>query len=170
MKNCMKSVGNARQWFGGVMKSFVAIVALAFVGAAWAEEEYANGYTWTYRLTADGKGAELYNGEYAPSISPDPEGAVTIPAKLGGKPVVSIGDYAFFECENMTAVTIPATVTSLGKGAFEDCIELEHIALPTKLATIGVDAFRGSALRSVVIPDNVTSIAETTFYKAEFLE
>ena len=35
MKNCMKSVVGIRQWFGGVMKSFVAIAALAFAGAAW---------------------------------------------------------------------------------------------------------------------------------------
>ena len=165
-----KAALKVRCTFVSAMSVFAAIAALMLVGSAWAAEETVNGYTWTYRLTADGKGAELYNGEYAPSISPDPEGPVAIPAKLGGKPVVSIGDYAFFECENMTAVTIPATVTSLGKGAFEDCIELEHIALPTKLATIGVDAFRSSAIRSLVIPDGVTSIAETTFFNAQFLE
>lgn len=153
-----------------LMKAVVAVAAVAIAGIAMAETETVGAYTWTYRITDDGKGAELYNGEYAPSISPDPDGAVAIPAKLGGKPVVSIGDYAFFECQNMTAVTIPATVTSLGKGAFEECIELEHIALPAKLTTIGVDAFRGSALRSVVIPDNVTSIAQTTFFNAQFLE
>ena len=153
-----------------IVKVMAALFAFAFAGAAIAETETVGAYTWTYQLTADGKGAELYNGEYAPSISPDPEGPVAIPAKLGGKPVTSIGDYAFFECENMTAVTIPATVTSLGKGAFEDCIGLEHITLPTKLTTIGVDAFRGSALRSVVIPDNVTAIAQRTFFNAQFLE
>ena len=165
-----RATTKVRQVVGGAKKVFIAITALALAGVAWAETEDANGYTWYYRLTADGKGAELYNGEYAPSISPDPEGPVAIPAKLGGKPVVSIGDYAFFECENMTAVTIPATVTSLGKGAFEDCIELEHIALPTKLTTMGVDAFRSSAIRSLVIPDGVTSIAQTTFFNAQFLE
>ena len=146
------------------IKTVKLSVAGALAALAWtvlAETEAVNGYTWTYRLTADGKGAEIYgnSGVFA-SISPDPDGAVTIPAKLGGKPVTSIGDYAFDECQSMTAVTIPATVTSIGEGAFFDCCALEHIALPAKLTIIAKEAFSNSGLRSVIIPDNVTEICE----------
>ena len=153
------------------IKFLLAGAAVVLSCAALAETEKVGDYTWTYRLTADGKGAELYgNSGGIATISPDPDGAVTIPAKLGGKPVTSIGEYAFFQCESMTEVTIPATVTSLGEAAFYDCCSLEHIALPAKLTIIGKEAFGTSGLRSVVIPDNVTEIGEGAFWKAQSLE
>ena len=43
-----------------IVKALVALFAFAFAGAAMAETETVGAYTWTYRLTADGKGAELY--------------------------------------------------------------------------------------------------------------
>ena len=54
MKNCMKSVVGIRQWFGGVMKSFVAIAALAFAGAAWGATQKIGTQTWTYDLVIEG--------------------------------------------------------------------------------------------------------------------
>ena len=36
--------------------------------------------------------------------------------------VTGIGNYAFEDCWNLTAITIPASVTSIGEGAFEDCL------------------------------------------------
>ena len=35
--------------------------------------------------------------------------------------VTSIGDSAFYECKNLTSITIPDGVTSIGSGAFEFC-------------------------------------------------
>ena len=149
----------------------VAVAAAAFMFAARAETETANGYAWTYQLVNNGKSAEITSGaKYCPAIEPsDPEGAVSIPAKLGGKPVVSIGDYAFYECQNMTAVTIPATVTRIGRGAFEECISLEAITLPKGLKTIEEASFSGTSLRSIAIPSGVTIIGSKAFYKSWFL-
>ena len=45
-------------------------------------------------------------------------GAISIPAALGGYPVTAIGDSAFFDCGNLTTVTIPAGVTAIDPGAF----------------------------------------------------
>jgi hypothetical protein len=41
-------------------------------------------------------------------------GNITIPDSLGGNPVKVIGSSVFAECDNITSITIPATVTSIG--------------------------------------------------------
>lgn len=40
---------------------------------------------------------------------------VEIPEKIDGKLVTSIGMSAFYECSNLTGITIPNRVTSIGK-------------------------------------------------------
>lgn len=43
--------------------------------------------------------------------------------------ITKIGDYAFYECENLTSVMIPNKVTSIGDRAFSLCNNLRDIAL-----------------------------------------
>ena len=47
-----------------------------------------------------------------------PGGAVDVPATINGLPVTSIGYIAFYDCTNLTSVTIPSSVTSIGEEAF----------------------------------------------------
>ena len=55
---------------------------------------------------------------------------VVIPSEINGKPVVKIGERAFFECTSLTSVVIPNSVTSIGYFAFEGCNSLEEITVP----------------------------------------
>ncbi len=97
---------------------------------------------------------------------------VVIPATIGGKPVVSIGEEAFLakvlgaqEVEpGLTSVTIPKSVTSIGARAFCNNMELSSITLPDSLKTIGESAFHDcKALSSITIPDSVESIGQGAF-------
>ena len=101
--------------------------------------------------------------------------------------VISIGDYAFYDCIGLTSVTIPNSVTSIGTGAFsgcsgltsvilgnsvqrigyevfKNCTRLNFITIPNSVTSIGTGAFSGCcSLTSVTIPDSVTSIGNSAF-------
>ena len=86
--------------------------------------------------------------------------AVTIPNS-----VTSIGSSAFYDCTSLTSVTIPNSVTSIGSSAFYDCASLTSVTIGNSVTSIGSNAFRGcTSLTSVTIPDSVTSIGHQAFY------
>ena len=95
---------------------------------------------------------------------------VDIPAELGGKPVTSIGDYAFVYCSGLTKVTIPKSVSSIGVGAFGACSNLTKVIIAEGVTSIKDRAFEGcSSLTEVTIPKSVTSIGKMAFYQCEAL-
>ncbi len=81
-------------------------------------------------------------------------GDVTIPSTLGGYPVTSIGNYAFYNCNSLTSITITDSVTSIGIWAFCGCNSLTSITIPESVISIGNDAFINlSSLENVYITD-----------------
>ena len=91
-------------------------------------------------------------------------GSVDIPATIDGKPVTSIGEYAFADCSGLTNITIPNSVISIGNYAFAGCSELTSITIPSSVTSIENYAFVGcSELTSITIPSNVTSIGNYAF-------
>ena len=110
--------------------------------------------------------------------------------------IKTIGNYAFFHCNDLESVTIPQSVTSIGReafrfcnnmkslaingaiesmgtGAFAGCISLEKISLGENIKTIGYSAFASCTsinLTNVTIPENVTTIRPGTFDYCTHLE
>lgn len=137
--------------------------------------EVIDGVTWYYLINETNG---LYNGpatamiarkdaqgNYIPAVSPSLTGEVTIPATLGGYPVVRIGEKALNGLADITSVTIPADVTSIDFAAFAWCAGLESVTFEGDgLDHIGVAAFEGcSSLASVAIPESTGAILERAF-------
>ena len=51
--------------------------------------------------------------------------------------ITSIGAWTFYNCVNLTSVTIPSSVTSIGDSAFCNCGSLESVTIPSSVRTIG---------------------------------
>lgn len=97
-------------------------------------------------------------------------GDITIPSTLGGYPVTAIGLWAFYDCSNLTSITIPEGVSSIGDDAFYECTSLTSITIPEGVTSIGNSAFMYcTSLTSIVIPDGVTAIGNQLFQACESL-
>ena len=85
--------------------------------------------------------------------------------------VTSIGDYAFYNCSELTSVTISNSVTSIGYEAFCDCSGLKSVTIPDGVTSIGERAFEDcSGLKSMIIPNSVMSIGWATFWSCYSLK
>ena len=83
-----------------------------------------------------------------------------------GDSVISIENYAFYQCSALTSITIPDSVTSIATHAFYQCFALTSIAIPDSVTSIATYAFfQCFALTSIAIPDSVTSIGASAFYQ-----
>ena len=91
-------------------------------------------------------------------------GVLTIPASIEGKPVTSIGDFAFRGCRSLKSITIPDGVTSIKTGAFSGCTSLTSITIPDSVISIGDRAFKWcNSMQTITISDSVTSIGKEAF-------
>jgi len=78
--------------------------------------------------------------------------------------VTTIGDFAFYGCNNVNTIVIPNSVTSIGNRAFQNCSRLSSIVIPNSLASIGEASFIGcESLKTITIPNSVTSIGAYAF-------
>lgn len=66
--------------------------------------------------------------------------------------VTSIGENAFWACENLQQVSIPDSVLLIGNDAFLDCANLQEVAIPQSVESIAYGAFsRCSRLKAVSV-------------------
>ena len=124
------------------------------------KEEIINGIK--YRLDEENLTAEVIRkGEYIDCII-IPEAVVFNELTYR---VTSIGKYAFYGCESLTAITIPNSVTIIEDSAFHDCKKLSSITIPESVEIIGDSAFAYcESLKVIAIPNSVKYIGDSAFF------
>ena len=85
--------------------------------------------------------------------------------------ITNVGDYAFYDCENLTEVHLPSTLTKIGARSFSDCAQLTSVNFSdTALTSIGDYAFNGcSALADADFPDTLRTIGDRAFLRCAAL-
>ena len=131
--------------------------------------EIASGTTdsLAWRLTENGVFTISGNGEmpdYYDVHSPWYSYKETIKKVIINNGVKSIGCEAFYNCSNLTSVSLPNSVTSIRYAAFYGCKNLKSIIIPNSVESIDESAFEHcSSLSSIIIPIGVEYIGESAF-------
>ena len=133
-----------------MMLGILTIAPLTVSAATYGDFEYTLEDDYTCTITK-------YNGSAA---------NVIIPSEIDGYKVLSIGNYAFYNCTSMESVTVSNSIGYIGLGAFSGCTNLKNIDIRTSGGnTIYIydGAFYGcTSLDNVVIPGSVRFISQTT--------
>ena len=114
--------------------------------------QYPFGYIFGMSSYTGGVGTRQY---YRSSTSSTTSSYYYIPSSLKSVTVTggNILYGAFYNCSNLTSITIGGSVTSIGSYAFNGCSGLTSIAIPDSVTSIGSSAFSGcSSLESITIP------------------
>lgn len=79
--------------------------------------------------------------------------------------IKSIGDYTFFGCISLTTLDIPIGVSSIGNSAFSHCKKLTNLNIPNGLTILGERAFENcESLKEIILSDLIETIGFRTFY------
>ncbi len=150
------------------------------------DHTYTNSYDTTCNVCNCVRSVDTYTGTYQKltyEISPDANGGsvtitkcdtsasgtVTVPSTISGAPVTKINERAFFNCINISELSLPFLKTEIGK-LFSYGLDNKD-SLPSSLkkitirgGTIPGNAFKDAVnISSVVIGDSVTAIGPGAF-------
>lgn len=121
----------------------------------------------TVKVTYKGSSSTEYSNEYT--------GNVVIPETVVYNGVTynvkAIGHHAFYECTELTSITIPNSVTSIEYYVFGGCVGLTSIIIPNSVISIGDDAFSDcTGLTSIEISNSIATIENNAFARCKKLK
>ncbi len=169
------------------MKKFLCFILASFfplVGACKLYDTFTvatiEGVPVTYMITKEGEvtiGSRVgtYKFPTGLAVNISTVGAITIPSEVeyNGEnyTVIGIGQKAFFQCEKITSIELPNSVTEIEMSAFGGCKGLTEINIGNNISRIWSNAFSGCKnLKSITIPESVIKIGDTAFGSCDSLQ
>lgn len=144
-----------------LINSILTAASLAFSLEAMAAEVTQKGIKYSLDETTF-KATVMKDSSYSSY-----EGVLELPATVSDDSgqqytVVGIGKDAFYDCQKLTGIVAPNTVTDIGDGAFDSCSGLTDVSFPN-VTSVGDYAFYDcKSLKKVSFP-NVTSVEYNAF-------
>ncbi|MBQ7797665.1 MAG: leucine-rich repeat protein [Clostridia bacterium] len=79
--------------------------------------------------------------------------------------IIEIYDYAFEGCSSLNSINLSActNLTTIYEGAFTECTSLINIDLSNCVSLTNISPFSGSYVENVILPNNLTTIADEMF-------
>lgn len=159
-----------------IRKAAAVLLTLALLSALLAPAAFAaevgSGLTWSLSggtLTISGNGAMNNFTQTNPAPWHDSAESIRVIEIKNG--VTSVGNLAFYGCENVTSVNIAYTVKSIGAFAFANCKSLKMLSLGSGVTSIGESAFECcESLASVRLPSSLRTIGKKAFYRCYNLQ
>ena len=80
--------------------------------------------------------------------------------------VTALENSAFYGCSALKSITLPSSISSISYYAFKSCTVLEEVKNfeNTSIEILQDEIFRGTSLKSIVLPRTVTLINNNAFY------
>lgn len=133
MKKITQKRGSTMKKFSNILYALVLFVICLLLLPTKSQAASESGLTFT-----------LNAGDQSYSVKATDKtiaGDLVIPATYNGKPVTTIGAFAFQDCDKLTAITIPDSVVSISGSAFYDCDNLTDVTIGQGVTYIGTLAF-----------------------------
>lgn len=77
--------------------------------------------------------------------------------------VRTIEEYAFYQCTNLSNITLPNTIRNIKYRAFGQCTNLQLTTLPSSLITLGEQSFASSGISITELPASISSLSNQVF-------
>ena len=145
----------------------LTLVLVSTATSALAYDMYVNGIYYNIYGNEARVTFSSYNsstGTYYSNYS----GHITIPEKISYNgltySVTGIEGCAFYNCANLTSISIPNTVITIGACSFYGCSNLTSVAIPNSVILINSQAFsKCKKLTSINIPNSVIEVGGSAF-------
>ena len=165
------------------MKKFLLLTLSALLALPAIAQDFTfeyEGQTLNYTILDEDakicqvKAGGVIDGQGWVAGNPYVEGELVIPSKVtygeDSYEVTSIGEYAFYQCNSLTSVTIPSSVTEIGGYTFYECYSLAEVTIPDGVTEIAEYTFLScKSLTKVTIPEGVTAIGGSAFARCNSL-
>lgn len=86
------------------------------------------------------------------------------------KNIIRIPTEAFMECQELSEVVLPESVTEIERRGFYKCMDLTEIKIPQSVERIDREAFYQTGLKTLTLPENLRFVGESAFLKCRELE